>query len=185
MNGENVSQRLDLDDVDCSLKKWNKGFRREMYYLLMIVIGGNVTVIQDDTAVLPCVLYGSTESLTQITWQRRNRLIKTNTNFYTIVPENGKYFNGNDKRFSFVGNISVKNGSLQLSNVTLSDEGTYTCIYTLFPSGNYKTEIPLNVLGIIHLFVTVNVALCCTVLSLKVNLVTGTITVLNINGRDS
>lgn len=127
-----------------------------MYYLLTIilvlqdtviqavqVIGGNVTVVQGNTVVLPCLLTDSTESLTQITWQRRTRLIKLNTNFYTILPQ---YFNRQDERFRFIGNIAVKNGSLQLSSATLSDEGTYTCIYTLFPSGNYKTEIPLNVL---------------------------------------
>lgn len=132
-----------------------------MYYLLVTilvlqdtvvqavqVIGGKVTVLQGDTAVLPCRLIESTESLTQISFQRRTRLIKVNTNFCTISTNNGLHcFNGQDnERFSFVGNISLKNGSLQLSNVTLSDEGTYTCIFTLFPSGNYKTEIPLNVL---------------------------------------
>ncbi|KAK7939255.1 hypothetical protein WMY93_002581 [Mugilogobius chulae] len=110
------------------------------------VIGGNVTVIQGDTAVFPCLLTESAESLTQITWQRRTRLIKLNTNFFTILPKGPLYFNGKDERFSFVGNFSLKNGSLQLSNVTKSDEGTYTCIYTLFPSGNLKTEIPLNVI---------------------------------------
>ncbi|XP_020787601.2 poliovirus receptor-like isoform X2 [Boleophthalmus pectinirostris] len=111
------------------------------------VIGGSVSVIQGDTAVFPCFLTETTESLTQITWQRRTRLIKDNTNFYTILKSNGPFYvNGQDERFHFVGNFSLRNGSLQLSNVTLSDEGTYTCIYTLFPSGNVKTEIPLNVL---------------------------------------
>lgn len=135
-------------------------FLRVMIYLLMVflvledavvqalqVIGGNVTVVQGDGAVLPCLLTNSTESLTQITWQKRTRLIKQNTNFYTILSSNGPlYTNGYDERFSFVGNVSVNNGSLRLSNVTLTDEGIYTCIYTLFPSGNYKTEIPLNVI---------------------------------------
>lgn len=138
-------------------------FIREMLNLLMIilllqdteieavqVIGGNITVIEGGTAVLPCLLIDSAEPLRQITWQKQTRVIKENTNFYSILTDGLENGNGNsihnEKRFSFVGNISSRNGSLQLSNVTLSDEGKYTCIYTLFPSGNYKTEIPLNVL---------------------------------------
>ncbi|CAL9690187.1 unnamed protein product [Knipowitschia caucasica] len=110
------------------------------------VIGGSVIVVQGDRAVFPCLLTESTESLTQITWQRKTRQIQSNANFFTILPSNGPiFFNGHDERFKFLGNISMGNGSLQLSNVSMSDEGTYTCIFTLFPSGNFKTEIPLNV----------------------------------------
>ncbi|KAG7215821.1 hypothetical protein INR49_021944 [Caranx melampygus] len=55
------------------------------------------------------------------------------------------FVNGHDDRFKFVGNLAEKNGSLRLSDVTLLDEGVYTCIFTLFPTGNYQAEIHLNV----------------------------------------
>ncbi|GLD67585.1 nectin-1-like isoform X2, partial [Lates japonicus] len=43
--------------------------------------------------------------------------------------------------------LQVIGGSkTELSNVTLLDEGVYTCIFTLFPSGNHETKIPLNLL---------------------------------------
>ncbi|XP_071332228.1 nectin-1 isoform X2 [Trachinotus anak] len=111
------------------------------------VIGGNVTVVQGGTIVLPCKLTDTTEALTQISWQRTTRGKPHNDNFFTILPKDGpKFVNGYDKRFEFIGSLNEKNGSLQLSDVTLVDEGVYTCIFTLFPTGNYKTEIPLNVL---------------------------------------
>ncbi|XP_040913194.1 nectin-3-like protein isoform X1 [Toxotes jaculatrix] len=111
------------------------------------VIGGNKTVVQGGTVILPCKLIDSTELLTQISWQRKTRNKPQTDNFFTILSSNGPQFvNGHDYRFQFVGNFNEENGSLQLSNVTLLDEGVYTCIFTLFPSGNHKTEIPLNLL---------------------------------------
>uniref|UniRef100_A0A3P8UGN3 Ig-like domain-containing protein n=1 Tax=Amphiprion percula TaxID=161767 RepID=A0A3P8UGN3_AMPPE len=111
------------------------------------VIGGNTTVVQDGKAVLPCILIDTQESLTQISWQRKTREKPRNNNFYTILPTTGpQFFNGEDKRFTFIGDFKGNNGTLLLSNVTLMDEGIYTCIFTLFPSGSHKTEIPLNVL---------------------------------------
>ncbi|XP_071332257.1 nectin-1-like, partial [Trachinotus anak] len=92
-------------------------------------------------------LTDTTEALTQISWQRTTRGKPQNDNFFTILPTDGpKFDNGNSDRFEFIGSLNGKNGSLQLSDVTLVDEGVYTCIFTLFPTGNYKTEIPLNVL---------------------------------------
>ncbi|XP_033473445.1 nectin-4 isoform X5 [Epinephelus lanceolatus] len=111
------------------------------------VIGGNITVVQGETAILPCKLVDTAEPLTQISWQKMTRGKPQNDNFYTILAKNGPQFvNGHDDRFAFVGNFSENDGSLELSNTTLMDEGTYTCIFTLFPSGNHKTEIPLNLL---------------------------------------
>ncbi|XP_030614154.1 nectin-4-like [Archocentrus centrarchus] len=111
------------------------------------VIGGSATVVQGGTAILPCHIIDTNDDLTQITWQRRTRGKPQNDNFLTIQPRNGPLFvNGGDDRFKYVGSFNDKNGTLQLSNVALKDEGIYTCIFTLFPSGNQKTEIPLILL---------------------------------------
>ncbi|XP_047457017.1 nectin-3-like isoform X2 [Mugil cephalus] len=112
------------------------------------VIGGSATVVKGGTAILPCRLIETSETLTQITWQRRTREKPENYDFVTIQSDGPQYVNGPDNRFEFIGNFSDKNGSLQLSNVQLKDEGSYTCIFTLFPSGNHKTEIPLNLLDV-------------------------------------
>lgn len=137
------------------------------------VIGGNMTVFLGETAVLPCKLINGNEPLTQISWQRQTRGKPRLENFFTILPKDGpQYVNGHDKRFHFIGSTDDKNGSLQLSNVNLTDEGIYICIFTLFPSGHYSTEIPLNVLGISHFFK--NILCVCFYLScLHVDLFSG------------
>ncbi|CAI5655864.1 unnamed protein product [Oreochromis niloticus] len=111
------------------------------------VIGGSVTAIQGGMAILPCHVTDISDDLTQITWQRKTRQNPHKNNFITIQPRNGPQFvNGHDDRFKYIGNFNSKNGTLQLSNVTLKDEGSYTCIFTLFPSGNQKIKILLNLL---------------------------------------
>ena len=103
---------------------------------------------QGGTVVLPCKLIDTTETLSQISWQRTTRGKPRNENFFTILPTDGpKFVNGHDERFEFIGSFDDNNGSLQLSDVTLMEEGIYTCIFTLYPSGNHETGIPLNLLG--------------------------------------
>ncbi|XP_054471906.1 nectin-3-like protein isoform X2 [Anoplopoma fimbria] len=107
------------------------------------VIGGNMTVVHGGTTILPCKLIDTTEPITQISWRKEPQ----NDNFFTILPPNeAKFVNGRDDRFEFIGNFGDNNGSLRLSNVKLTDEATFTCIFTLFPSGNVHTAIPLNLL---------------------------------------
>uniref|UniRef100_A0A3Q4GZS2 Ig-like domain-containing protein n=1 Tax=Neolamprologus brichardi TaxID=32507 RepID=A0A3Q4GZS2_NEOBR len=107
----------------------------------------HVTVEQGGTAILSCYVTGTNDDLIQITWQRKTREKPHNDNFLTILPrEEVQFVNGGDDRFKYIGNFNDKNGTLQFSNVALKDEGSYTCIFTLFPSGNQKTEIPLNLL---------------------------------------
>uniref|UniRef100_A0A3Q3M1L9 Ig-like domain-containing protein n=1 Tax=Labrus bergylta TaxID=56723 RepID=A0A3Q3M1L9_9LABR len=111
------------------------------------VIGGRTTMVQGGAAVLHCKLIGTTETLTQISWRRLTRGKPRTDNFYTISSDGPNYINGHDDRFRFIGSFTDKNGTLQLSNVTLMDEGTYTCVFTLFPSGIHETAIPLKVHG--------------------------------------
>ncbi|XP_042338032.1 nectin-1-like [Plectropomus leopardus] len=141
-------------------KRWTPCLSRSCIMLLLMsilisstvvgglqVIGGNITVVQGETTVLPCKLIDSTEHLTQISWQRMTKGNPQNENFFIVLDKTGPQFvNGRDERFKFVGNFNEKHASMQLSNATLMDEGIYTCIFTLFPIGNRMTEIPLNLL---------------------------------------
>ncbi|XP_029967495.1 nectin-4-like isoform X1 [Salarias fasciatus] len=83
---------------------------------------------------------------TQISWRRKTRGMPGNPFFFTTSEESGPSFvDDPDPRISFIGHFAERNGTLQISNVSLNDEGSYTCIFSLFPSGTYKTEIPLGV----------------------------------------
>lgn len=110
--------------------------------------GRDVSVIQGETGVLLCSVIDSTDTLSQISWERYTRGHPQNSEFVTITPESGlKVINGGGDRVKFIGNIDDKNGSLELSGITLMDEGIYTCAFTLFPSGVLEETIFLNVVG--------------------------------------
>uniref|UniRef100_A0A3B3IFI8 Ig-like domain-containing protein n=1 Tax=Oryzias latipes TaxID=8090 RepID=A0A3B3IFI8_ORYLA len=67
--------------------------------------------------------------------------------FLTIQPMIGpSHSNGKDFRFEFIGNFNNKNGTLKFSDVTLNDEGSYTCIFSLFPSGKQSRNSQLVIL---------------------------------------
>ncbi|XP_036426349.1 nectin-4-like [Colossoma macropomum] len=110
------------------------------------VIGRSTTVIVGDNARMFCQLIEANEKLTRITWQKRTRQTLTNKNFFVITPE-GKTenINGLGDRTEFIGNTQEIIGSILLRNVLLLDEGVYTCIFNIFPSGPFETEIHLNV----------------------------------------
>ncbi|XP_024142597.2 poliovirus receptor [Oryzias melastigma] len=93
-----------------------------------------VEVLLGATTILPCEIIGTSDRLSQITWQRTTK--QKDGHFLTIRPNNEvKYSNEEDLRFEFIGNFDEKNGTLKFSNVTLKDEGSYTCIFSLLPSG--------------------------------------------------
>ncbi|XP_055361073.1 nectin-2-like isoform X4 [Betta splendens] len=110
------------------------------------VVGGNVSVVLGESATLPCNLLDTTETLTQISWQRMTKGKPENVNFITILADKTHIFSAADYRFKNIGNFTKYDGTLQLSDATLLDEGSYSCIFTLFPSGNFRTDVTLNLL---------------------------------------
>uniref|UniRef100_A0A8C6L7Y0 Ig-like domain-containing protein n=1 Tax=Nothobranchius furzeri TaxID=105023 RepID=A0A8C6L7Y0_NOTFU len=122
------------------------------------VTGGSVTVELGVSATLPCKLAGTLakdETLEQISWQRLTKEKTKLDNFFTITATAIRFINGlePDTRFEYAGRFSDHDGTLRLHNVSLKDEGTYTCILTFFPTGNKQTNIPLRVLGMVTLSV--------------------------------
>nr|XP_023865240.1 nectin-1-like [Salvelinus alpinus]XP_023865248.1 nectin-1-like [Salvelinus alpinus] len=113
------------------------------------VIGGRRTVVQGEDVDLSCRLTETTEDLEQITWQKSTLEETQNHNFMLIYPNGGTKFiapNGLSGRVQFIGNPSENLGSIRITAVRLLDEGTFTCIFSVFPSGAYSTEILLTVL---------------------------------------
>ncbi|XP_058248514.1 hemicentin-2-like [Hemibagrus wyckioides] len=107
------------------------------------VIGRDVTVTAGDDAELFCQVVETAETLTSIRWQRRTKEKPTNTDILTITSGGREHINGLRDRVKFTANFTRMNGSILLSNVTVLDEGIYTCIFSVFPNGPYKTEVHL------------------------------------------
>ncbi|XP_041115299.1 nectin-1-like isoform X2 [Polyodon spathula] len=104
---------------------------------------GDVNVTMGEDAVLQCRLTGTSETVTQITWQRKTNAHEDN--FLTYAIENGVTpLNEFGRRVKFIGD-GVMKADIMLPKTILSDEGGYICIFTVFPSGSYSTDIQLTV----------------------------------------
>uniref|UniRef100_A0A674BSX1 Ig-like domain-containing protein n=1 Tax=Salmo trutta TaxID=8032 RepID=A0A674BSX1_SALTR len=112
----------------------------------VISYNGRPTVTQGQHADLTCELIETDEELIQISWQKSTRGYRANHNFFLITPSYGpSHVKERGDRVGFIGNTTALVGSIRLGDVSLTDEGVYTCIFTVFPSGPYKAEIHLNV----------------------------------------
>ncbi|XP_058236369.1 OX-2 membrane glycoprotein-like isoform X2 [Hemibagrus wyckioides] len=56
-----------------------------------------------------------------------------------------EYINGARDRVKFAGSYTGLDGSILLHNLTVLDEGIYTCIFDVFPSGSYETDVRLTI----------------------------------------
>ncbi|XP_067890246.1 nectin-3-like isoform X2 [Heterodontus francisci] len=108
------------------------------------VNGGKIVRSLGDNALLPCTI-DTEQVIAQVMWQQKRD--EQRRNFFTAVFTNGKeikYDDIFDGRMTYFGKEG-KNASIYLKNITLRDEGTYTCIFTLFPDGPVEEEIQLIV----------------------------------------
>nr|XP_023995906.1 nectin-4-like isoform X2 [Salvelinus alpinus] len=116
------------------------------------------TVVLGEDVDLSCRLIETTQELKQITWLKSTKDEKHN--LMHIYPNGVTDFvapNGLKGRVQLIGNPSENLGSIRITAVRLLDEGTFTCIFSVFPSGAYNTEISLTVLVPPVVSVTVDV----------------------------
>uniref|UniRef100_A0A3B3INU1 Ig-like domain-containing protein n=1 Tax=Oryzias latipes TaxID=8090 RepID=A0A3B3INU1_ORYLA len=119
---------------------------KSCFVLFTAVQVGDVVVMLGSSAILPCHII-TNDRLSQITWQKTIKGKAPDDVFLIIQPTIGlKYRNEKDFRFEFIGNFNDKNGTLKFSNVTLKDEGSYRCIFSLFPGGTPSRNSQLVIL---------------------------------------
>ncbi|XP_008399391.1 poliovirus receptor homolog isoform X2 [Poecilia reticulata] len=109
---------------------------------------GSITVDEGGTIILPCKLtqkLSEKDNVEQISWQRKTKGKPDLDNFYTITKDDARPINGGGTRFKFIGTFAEHNGTLELSNATVLDTGTYSCIFSVFPSGYPTIYIKLTV----------------------------------------
>ncbi|KAG1945453.1 poliovirus receptor [Pimephales promelas] len=110
------------------------------------VIGQDTTVINGDNATLLCQLTETDDSITRIIWRKKTRENPEEKTFFAIRPGDiTEHQNGLGDRVQFIGKVAEKNGSIQLLRMRLLDDGIYTCVFNLFPSGTFETDINASV----------------------------------------
>uniref|UniRef100_W5MJ69 Nectin cell adhesion molecule 3 n=1 Tax=Lepisosteus oculatus TaxID=7918 RepID=W5MJ69_LEPOC len=93
-----------------------------------------------EDAYLGCLVEDPLEDLSQISWQRSADL-----NFVVYRPDRAPIpVNELGKRVRFERK-GQWDGSIILQNVSPSDEGTYICIFTIFPSGPFHRLVRLMI----------------------------------------
>lgn len=106
------------------------------------VIGQDTAVEYGEDAQLLCHLTETNDQITIIVWKKLTRRNPKEEIFFVIRQgDKTEHVNGLGARAQFIGNFSERNGSIQLRGMEFLDEGNYTCIFNLFPSGPLETYI--------------------------------------------
>ncbi|XP_053311488.1 nectin-1-like isoform X2 [Spea bombifrons] len=104
-----------------------------------VIVNGPVYAELGASALMGCKVQ-TEEIITQVTWQKKtstqNEDFLTYAKSYSVVKMTGL-----GQRVKYLGNDKV--GDITISNLTLADEGTYRCVFTLHPSGVTSQEIKL------------------------------------------
>lgn len=120
------------------------------------IIGHDTLVRVGENGTFFSQLTDTEESLSRIIWRKKTREDPVEKSFFIILPDGStEHINGLKGRIKFIGNIPEKNGSVQLLGMRLLDEGIYTCIFNLFPSGPFETNINVTVLGMMASYTVV------------------------------
>lgn len=107
----------------------------------------NKTLTGSDITIR-CRVVDNNDALTQITWQMRTRASPRLENVMTITATGAQYVSDlreGQKRMTYIGKFDKGTGDLRIRDARVNDSGTYTCIFTLFPSGNHKIDIAVTV----------------------------------------
>ncbi|NWR73113.1 NECT1 protein, partial [Centropus unirufus] len=102
-------------------------------------IGTDVVLHCSFTNPLPNV------KITQVTWQKATNGTKQNVAIYN--PAMGVSILSPYKERVTFRNPSFKDGTIQLSQLELEDEGVYICEFATFPAGNRESQLNLTVLA--------------------------------------
>ncbi|XP_015253193.1 PREDICTED: nectin-3-like protein isoform X1 [Cyprinodon variegatus] len=133
----------------------NNGMRLLMFVFILygaaagvssnkVVVPDKVNAVLGKNITLSCLIEaGSNLSLTQISWERRSPSGPVTLAVYN--PDYGtSYAKEYGKRIAFVS-PSIRDATITIEGVGLSDIGTYTCKVTTFPLGNTQASTFVNV----------------------------------------
>ncbi|XP_028847127.1 poliovirus receptor-like isoform X2 [Denticeps clupeoides] len=114
----------------------------------LIIKRDDKNVSEGENATLSCILTDTNEELMQVIWYRRTIMRQSVEHIYTIFQKShfaNDDVNGLKERLTFTGNVAEGIASLYLTNVTLFDDGVYTCTFILDHSGPVSSTIKLDV----------------------------------------
>ena len=85
----------------------------------IIIAPSDISVFEDSSVLFTCVTLGDDNDFPDITWFRNSEPVTNSSEVATVYTEP-----------ITVGGINFTRSTLELCPVTLSDEGTYSCVAT-------------------------------------------------------